>query len=139
MALLLPEGKRTTRASREYYNYPGRLAAFRRKFDSVVRQDGEDPAAFVTELEILTVRGFGDVGPQARTRMVRDRSISEQRSCGLRRHLDSVPLDTPIRDIVNRCRVWGSYSDQNRRPPPGTNVSSLLQKVRHYFENFGSA
>ena len=79
---------------------------------------------------ILAVRGFGDVGPQARTRMVpqartrmvRDRFISEQWSCGLRHHLDSVPPDTPIREIVDRCRVWESHADQNRRPPPGTNV-----------------
>ena len=106
----------------EYYNSPGRLAVFRRKFDSVVCQDGEDPAAFATKLEILAVRGFGDVGPQARTRMARDRFISEQRSCGLRHHLDSVPLDTPIQDIVDRCRVWESHSYQNRRPPLGTNV-----------------
>ena len=38
--------------------------------------------------------------------MVRDRFIADQRSCGLRRHLDSVPPDTPIREIVDRCRVW---------------------------------
>ena len=68
------------------------------------------------------VRGFGDVDPQARTRMVRYRFISEQRSCGLRRHLDSAPPDMPIRDIVDRCRVWESHADQNRRPSPGTNV-----------------
>ena len=91
----------------EYYNSPGRLAVFRRKFDSVVCRDGEDPAAFTTELEIL-VRGFRDVGPQARTRMVRDRFISEQRSCGLRRHLDSVPPNTPIWDIVNVASVGKS-------------------------------
>ena len=54
--------------------------------------------------------------------MVRDGFISEQRSCGLRSHLDSVPPDMPIRDFVDRCWVWESHSDQNRRPPPGTNV-----------------
>ena len=36
--------------------------------------------------------------------------------------MDSVPPDTPIRDIVDRCRVWESHADQNRRPPLGTNV-----------------
>ena len=75
----------------------------------MVAGDGEDPAAFATELEILAVRGFGDVGQRARTRMVRDRFILGQRSCGLRRHLDSVPPDTPIRDIVDRCRVCESH------------------------------
>ena len=64
MALLMPEGKHTTREGlllglSEYYNYPGRLAVFRRKFESVARRDGEDPAAFAMELEILAVWGFG--------------------------------------------------------------------------------
>ena len=36
--------------------------------------------------------------------------------------MDSVPPDTPIREIVDRCGVWESHADQNRRPPPGTNV-----------------
>ena len=49
--------------------------------------------------------------------MVRDRFIMGQRDCGLRRHLDSVPPDTPIREIVDRCRVWESHSDMNRLLP----------------------
>ena len=32
-------------------------------------------------------------------------------SCELRRYLDSVPLETPIRDVVDRCRVWKSHAD----------------------------
>ena len=120
VALLMLEGERATwegllQGFSEYYNSPGRLAVFRRKFDSVARREGEDTACFATELEILVVRGFGDIGPQARTRMVRDRFISEQQSCGLRRHLDTVPPDAPIREIVDRCRVWESHTDQNRR------------------------
>ena len=95
----------------------------------MVRRDGEDPAAFATDLEILAVRGFGDVGQKARTRMVRDRFILGQRNCGLRRHLDSVPPDTPIRDIVDRCRVWESHSDKNRRPPYATNVGRKYPAV----------
>ena len=69
----------------------------------MTRWEGDDPSAFAKGLEILAFRGFGDIGPQTRTRMVRDRLILEQQSCGLRRHLDSVPLDTPIREIVVRC------------------------------------
>ena len=65
---------------------------------------------------------FRDIGPQARNRMVRDRFISEQQSCELRHHLDSFPPDTPIREIVDLCRVWESHSEQGRGPPPGTNV-----------------
>ena len=95
---------------------------YSKKFDSVARQDGEDPAAFATELEILAVRGFGDIGPQARNHMVRDRFISEQQSCGLRRHMESVPPYTPIRDILDCCWMWERHTDQNRRPPAGTNV-----------------
>ena len=71
-----------------------------------------DPATFATELEILAVRGFGDMGKRARDRKIRDRFIAAQRSCGLRRHINGVPPDTPIRDIVDRCRVWGSHSEQ---------------------------
>ena len=125
MALLMPEGERATREGlswdlSDYYNSPGRFAAFRRKFESATRQEGEDPATFATELEILAVRGFGDMGQQARKRMVWDRFISDQQNCGLRRH--SVPPDTPIREIVDRCRVWKSHSEQKRGPPPRTNA-----------------
>ena len=42
-----------------YYNSPGRLAVFRRKFESVNRQTGADPAMFAMELEILAVRDLG--------------------------------------------------------------------------------
>ena len=66
--------KRRSKVLSEYYNLPGRLAIFRRKFDNVNRRDGEDPASFATELEILAVRGFGDVGQKAWTQIDRDRS-----------------------------------------------------------------
>ena len=36
-------------------------------------------------------------------------------NCDLRRHLDSVPPETPIRDIVDRCRVWEGHADQSSR------------------------
>ena len=119
MALLIPEGERANREGlsqslSNYYYSPGRLAVFRRKFESVTRRTGADPATFATELEILAVRGFGDMGTCARNRMVRDRLIADQRSCVLRRHLDSVPPDTPIWEIVDRCRMWESHSEQKR-------------------------
>ena len=147
MALLMPEGECATREGLsqgllEYCNSPGRLAVFRRKFDNVARREGEDHDAFAMELEILAVRGFRDIGLYARTRMVRDRFISEQQSCGLRHHLDSVPPDTPIWEIVDHCRVWESHTDQNRRPPSGTNVgrkhpavASDSQESSFYTEN----
>ena len=42
---------------------------------------------------------------------VRDRFIAGQVGCTLRRHLDSVEPETPILDIVDRCRVWESHAE----------------------------
>ena len=89
---------------------------------NVARRTGVDPATFTTELEILAVRGFGDMGTCARNRMVQDRFIADQRSCGLRLHLDSVPPDTPIREIVDRCWVWESHLEQKSGSSPGTDL-----------------
>ena len=36
-------------------------------------------------------------------------------TCELHRHLDSVPSETPIWDIVDRCRVWESHADSDVR------------------------
>ena len=72
---------------------------------------GEDPAIFATTLETLAVKAFGDMGQTARLRLIRDRFIAGHSSCELRRHLDSVPPETPIRDVVDRCRVWESHAD----------------------------
>ena len=117
VTLLMPEGERAnweglSQGLSDYYNSPGRLAEFRRQFESATRRTKINPVTFATDLDILAVRGFGDMGKCARNWMVRDRFIAAQRSCGLRRHLDSVPPDIPMRDIVDRCRVWESHSDQ---------------------------
>ena len=45
--------------------------------------------------------------------MVRDRFTDGQEKCALRRHLDSVGPDTPIADIVDRCRVWESHEEMD--------------------------
>ena len=47
--------------------------------------------------------------------MIRARFVTGHRDCDLRRHLDRVPLGTPIRDNVDRCRVWESHTDANDR------------------------
>ena len=52
-----------------------------------------------------------DMGQTARLRLIRDRFIAGHDNCDLRRHLDSVPPETPIRDVVDRCRVWESHAD----------------------------
>ena len=51
------------------------------------------------------------MGQTARLRLIRDRFIASHDNCDLRRHLDSVPPETPIRDVVDRCRVWESHAD----------------------------
>ena len=51
------------------------------------------------------------MGQTARLRLIRDRFIAGHSNCDLRRHLDSVSPETPIRDVVDRCRVWESHAD----------------------------
>ena len=95
-----------------YYNSPGRLAVFQRRFESTFRRPEMDPTMFTTELGILAARGFGDMGKRARDAMIRDKFIAGQRHCGMRRHLDSFVPDAPIGEIVDSCRVWESHSDR---------------------------
>ena len=61
------------------------------------------------------------MGQAARLRLIRDRFIAGHGSCELRRYLDCVPPDTPLRDIVDRCRVWESHAD-----PEVRRVSKLM-------------
>ena len=116
VALLLPMPRRASRkelkhALSSHDGSPGRLASYRRQFDKTERKPGEDPANFGITLETLAVKAFGDIGQTARLRLIRDRFIAGHGSCELRRHLDCLPPDTPLRDIVDRCRVWESHSD----------------------------
>ena len=60
---------------------------------------------------MLAVKAFGDMGQTARLRLIRDRFIAGHSNCDLRRHLDSAPPETPIRDVADRCRVWESHAD----------------------------
>ena len=116
VALLVPISRWLSRtglvdALTAHYGSPGRLADYRRQFERTTRTVGEDPAIFATALETLAVKAFGDMGQTARLRLIRDRFIAGHGSCELRRHLDSVPPETPIRDVVDRCRVWESHAD----------------------------
>ena len=72
-----------------------------------IRTTREDPENFATALEMLAVMAFGDMG----LRLIRDRFIAGHSNCDLRRHLHSAPPETPIRDVVDRCRVWESHAD----------------------------
>ena len=120
VALLVPEVKRATRAGlvgalTEHYGSPGRLADYGRQFERTTRQEGEDPSIFEIALETLAVKAFGDMGLNVRLRLIWDRFVAGHENCALRWHLDSVPPETPIRDIVDRCRVWESHADTGVR------------------------
>ena len=91
VALLTPLPLQATRkeltdALSSHYGSPGRLANYRREFDKTVR-----------------------------LRLIRDRFIAGHANCDLRRYLDCVPPDTPLRDIVDRCRVWESHGSTETR------------------------
>ena len=113
-----------------HYGSPGRLADYRRQFDKTTRTAGEDPSIFATALETLAVKAFGDMGQIARLRLIRDLFIAGHSSCELRRHLDSVPPETPIRDVVDRCRVWESHADpvvrRVSKPNPDQNYPAYV-------------
>ena len=120
VALLIPmplqaSRKELTDALSSHYGSPGRLANYRREFDKTVRKRGEDPSNFAITLETLAVKAFGNMGQTARLRLIRDRFIAGHESCDLRRYLDCVPPDTPLRDIVDRCRVWESHGNNEAR------------------------
>ena len=120
VALLIPmplqaSRKELTDALSSHYGSPGRLANYRREFDRTVRKKGEDPSNFAINLETLTVKAFGNMGHTARLRLIRDRFIAGHENCDLRRYLDCVPPDTPLRDIVDRCRVWESHGTTETR------------------------
>ena len=120
VALLTPLPLQATRkeltdALSSHYGSPGRLANYRREFDKTVREMGEDPSNFAIKLETLAVKAFGNMGQVARLRLIRDRFIAGHANCDLRRYLDCVPPDTPLRDIVDRCRVWESHGSTETR------------------------
>ena len=97
-----------------YYNTPGRLAVFRRRFENAHRRPGSDPVTFATELGILALRGFSDMKEKARDLMVRDKFIASQRSCDLRRHLDGAAPETSILDIADS--IWESHGESHGEP-----------------------
>ena len=116
VSLLVPMSRRLSRtglvdALSAHYGSPGRLADYRRQFERTTRTAGEDPSIFATALEILAVKAFEDMGQTAHLRLIRDRFIVGHISCEMRRYLDSVPPETPIRDVVDRCRIWESHAD----------------------------
>ena len=76
VALLMLEVKRAMRAGlvgalTEHYASPGRLADYQRQFERTTCQEGKDPSIFAIVLETLGVKAFGDMGPNARLRLIR--------------------------------------------------------------------
>ena len=141
VALLIPMPLRASRkeltdALSSHYGSPGRLANYRREFDKTVRKRGEDPSNFAITLETLAVKAFGNMGQTACLRLIRDRFIAGHESCDLRRYLDCVPPDMPLRDIVDRCRVWESHADPEVRriskPMPEPAYPTYVVKQPNY-------
>ena len=109
VALLVPESQRILpgvllKTLSAHYASPGRLAKYKRQFERMTRP----PAAFAIELETLARKAFVDMDAS-----VSDIFIIGQGNRALRRHLDSVGPDTPIAEIVDRCRVWESHEEIN--------------------------
>ena len=81
VALLVPEVTRIIRIG-----LVGALTDhYQRQFENTVRQDGEDPSKFAVALETLAVMAFGDMGPNARTRIICDWFIAGHPNSALRR------------------------------------------------------
>ena len=144
VALLIPMPRRASRkeltdALSSHYGSPGRLASYRREFDKTVRKPGEDPSNFGITLETLAVKAFGDMGQTAHLRLIRDRFIAGHESCEICRHLDCLPPDTPLRDIVDRCRVWESHADPSVRrvskPMPEPAYPAYMIKKQTEYED----
>ena len=110
----------------EHYGSPDRLADYRRKFEKTARKEGEDPSIFAIAMDTLAVKALGDMGHIARLRLIRDRFVACHDSCALRRHLDSVAPETPIRDIVAGC------GRAMLTPKPGGLVNRDLRELCRY-------
>ena len=128
LALLVPESQRILpgvllKTLSAHYASPGRLAKYKRQFEIMF--------AFAIELETLARKAFVDVDASVRLQLVRDRFIIGQGNSALRRHLDSVGPDTPIAEIVDRCRVWESHEEINS----GRVVNHESNRPRAFFSS----
>ena len=144
VALLMPVEEREqwtvlARGLSSYFNSPGRLAAVRRRFESASRCQGVDLATFATELGILAVRGFGNMGERARGLMVRNKFIAAQQalSQALRQHLDGVYVEASIGDIVDSCQVWESHAEPGVIDKTGYSLTPFPRWRREPSLNWG--
>ena len=85
-----------------------------RTIEDSSNEPSEQPGKnFATALEMLAVKAFGDMGQTARLWLIRDISIAGHNSCDLRRHLDSAPPETPIRESHTDPAI-----SRTRKPTP---------------------
>ena len=133
VAHLIPLTRRLSRAGlvdalTAHYGSPDRLADYRRQFEKTTRTVGEDPVIFASALETLAVKAFGDMGRTAQLRLIRDRFIAGHSNCF--DDTDSVSPETPIRLIVDRCRVWESHTDpaSSRLTKPNNDIPSVCRR-----------
>ena len=129
VALLIPESQRVlsgvlVKSMSEHYGSPRWLAEYKRQFRRAFHCPDDDPSIFAIELETLAWRAFADIDSSIQLQMVRDRFIDGQAECALRRHLNSLRPDTPMRDIVDSCRVWESHNEAAVRQNGGSDRNS---------------
>ena len=104
------------RSLSDHYNYPGRLAEYKRQFQRVVRRSGDDPSIFAIELETLARMASMDIDFKIQLQIVRDCFIDGQADCALRRHLDSLGPNTPMTEMVDSCRIWERHCEAEIQP-----------------------
>ena len=78
------------------FSFPSRLAAVRRRFERAGRRPGMDSATFATELGVLAMQGFDNMGERARGLMIRNKFIAAQPSRALRQHLDGASAEASM-------------------------------------------
>ena len=122
-----------------HYGSPGRLADYRRQFEKTIRRPEEDPSIFAVAFETLAVKAFEDMGNMARLLILRDRFIAGPASCELYRHLDNITQETPIQDIVDRCRVWESHADSVDKRGLGPGPERALPIYMYMVDDVGEA
>ena len=116
VAILMPEGERSnweglSQGLSDYYNSLGRLAVFRRQFESAARRPGMDLATFATELEnpsSARIRGHGPSAVQEVGSAERGQSVLE-RAVFAGGHLFSVLVTR----LVGGCPGWPVSGETN--------------------------
>ena len=100
-----------------------------------------DPATLATEMGVLAMQGFDNIGERARGLMIRNKLIAAHQSRALRRHLDGASAEMSIGDIVDSCRVWESHAEDGYDGPDlrfQHTIASVEEKARPAMGSVGS-